>query len=223
MGRSAFGASTSVEPQHLHDLESESIHIIREVIAEFDRPALLFSGGKDSAVLLHLAIKAVHPADLPFPIIHIDTGHNFPEVLAFRDKIVRSLEIDLVVGSVDEAIRAGRILESASADGSRNRLQTGVLLETIKSGGFTAVFGGARRDEERSRAKERIYSLRNELGQWDPGNQRPEIWNIYKVGLFEHGHGRSCMRGYFFFKRSFDTCDFCAKCTGILWSVFLKI
>ena len=176
------------EYKHLLDIESESIHIIREVIAEFERPALLFSGGKDSAVLLHLAVKAVHPAYLPFPVVHIDTGHNFPEVLSFRDKMVKQLNIDLVVGSVEEAMTTGRIPAPAEPDGSRNRLQTPVLLETINQEGFTAVFGGARRDEERSRAKERIYSLRDEFGRWDPINQRPEVWNLYNghINLGQH-------------------------------------
>ena len=176
------------ESKHLLDLESESIHIIREVIAEFDRPALLFSGGKDSAVLLHLAVKATYPAYLPFPVVHIDTGHNFPEVLCFRDKMVKLLNIDLLVGSVEEAITNGRIPAPSEPDGSRNRLQTPVLLETINQGGFTAVFGGARRDEERSRAKERIYSLRDEFGRWDPSNQRPEIWSLYNghINLGQH-------------------------------------
>jgi sulfate adenylyltransferase subunit 2 len=167
------------ESKHLRDLESESLHIIREVVAEFDRPGLLFSGGKDSAVLLHLALKAVRPARLPFPIVHIDTGHNFPELLRFRDRTVERLSLDLVVGSVDDAIATGRILAPAGADISRNRLQTPVLLETILKGRYTAVFGGARRDEERARAKERVYSLRDEFGQWNPRNQRPEVWNLY--------------------------------------------
>jgi sulfate adenylyltransferase subunit 2 len=176
------------EYKHLLDLESESIHIIREVIAEFDRPALLFSGGKDSAVLLHLAVKATHPAYVPFPVVHIDTGHNFPEVLCFRNKTVKRLNIDLLVGSVEEAITNGRIPAPSEPEGSRNRLQTPVLLETINQGGFTAVFGGARRDEERSRAKERIYSLRDEFGRWDPSNQRPEIWSLYNehINLGQH-------------------------------------
>ena len=178
------------EYKHLLDLESESIHIIREVIAEFDRPALLFSGGKDSAVLLHLAVKATHPAYVPFPVVHIDTGHNFPEVLCFRDKMVKRLNIDLLVGSVEEAITNGRIPAPSEPEGSRNRLQTPVLLETINQGGFTAVFGGARRDEERSRAKERIYSLRDEFGRWDPSNQRPEIWSLYNGHINPGQHMR---------------------------------
>ena len=178
------------ESKHLRDLESESLHIIREVIAEFDRPGLLFSGGKDSAVLLHLAVKAVRPAHLPFPVVHIDTGHNFPEVLAFRDRVLEGLGLELVVGSVDEAIAAGRIPAPTWADGSRNRLQTPVLLETIQQGKFTAVFGGARRDEERARAKERVFSLRDEFGQWDPRNQRPEVWSLYNGRINPGQHMR---------------------------------
>ena len=181
---------TRAEYKHLLDLESESIHIIREVVAEFERPALLFSGGKDSAVLLHLAVKALHPASLPFPVVHIDTGHNFPEVLSFRDRITKALNLELVVGSVEAAIAAGSIPTPTESDASRNRLQTPVLLETIKQGRFTAVFGGARRDEERSRAKERIYSLRDEFGQWDPSNQRPEVWNLYNGQINPGQHMR---------------------------------
>lgn len=176
---STLESNTPAEYKHLRDIESESIHIIREVVAEFDRPALLFSGGKDSAVLLHLAVKAVQPAYLPFPVVHIDTGHNFPEVLIFRDKMVQKLNAELVIGSVEEAISARHIDAPTGPDASRNRLQTPVLLQTINQGKFTAVFGGARRDEERSRAKERVYSLRNEFGQWDPSNQRPEVWSLY--------------------------------------------
>ena len=167
------------EYKHLLDLESESIHILREVFAEFNRPGLLFSGGKDSAVLLHLAVKAFHPMKLPFPVVHIDTGHNFPEVISFRDKITSQLGVELMVGSVEEAINTGAISMPKKTNGSRNRLQTPVLLDTIRKGEFTAVLGGARRDEERARAKERIYSLRDESGRWDPNNQRPEIWNLY--------------------------------------------
>jgi sulfate adenylyltransferase subunit 2 len=176
--------------KHLRDLESESLHIIREVVAEFDRPCLLFSGGKDSAVMLHLALKAVRPARLPFPIVHIDTGHNFPELLRFRDRVVDRHELDLVVGSVEEAIQAGRLPNPVGDGGSRNRLQTPVLLETIQQGRFTAVFGGARRDEERARAKERIYSLRDEFGQWDPRNQRPEVWDLYNGHINPGQHMR---------------------------------
>ncbi len=163
----------------LGGLEAESIHIIREVVAEFDRPALLFSGGKDSIVMLHLAVKAVAPAKLPFPIVHIDTGHNFPEAIEYRDRTASNLGIELIVGSVPDAIESGRVTASAGPGGSRNRLQTPVLLDTIRDNKFDAVFGGARRDEERARAKERVYSFRDEFGQWDPKNQRPELWNLY--------------------------------------------
>lgn len=169
----------ALSSSQLGALESESIHIIREVVAEFDRPALLFSGGKDSIVMLHLAVKAVAPAKLPFPIVHIDTGHNFPEAIEYRDRTAANLGVELIVGSVTEAIESGRVTASAGPGGSRNRLQTPVLLETIRENKFDAVFGGARRDEERARAKERVYSFRDEFGQWDPKNQRPELWNIY--------------------------------------------
>jgi sulfate adenylyltransferase subunit 2 len=169
----------ALSSSQLGALESESIHIIREVVAEFDRPALLFSGGKDSIVMLHLAVKAVAPAKLPFPIVHIDTGHNFPEAIEYRNRTAANLGVELIVGSVPEAIESGRVTASAGPGGSRNRLQTPVLLETIRENKFDAVFGGARRDEERARAKERVYSFRDEFGQWDPKNQRPELWNIY--------------------------------------------
>ncbi|MDS2173592.1 sulfate adenylyltransferase subunit CysD [Nesterenkonia sp. CL21] len=158
-------------------LEAESIHIIREVVAEFDRPAMLFSGGKDSVVMLHLAAKAFWPGRIPFPVVHIDTGHNFEEVLDFRDRTVERLGLELVVGSVQELIDAGELTERA--DGTRNPLQTVPLLRTIAQRRFDAVFGGARRDEDRARAKERILSLRDEFGQWDPRSQRPELWNLY--------------------------------------------
>ena len=161
----------------LQILEAESIHIIREVVAQMERPALLFSGGKDSIVLLHLAMKAFYPAPVPFPIVHIDTGHNFPEVLDFRDSIVEKHGIRLVVGSVQEAIDNGSVREEPN--GSRNRIQTPVLLETIERHGFDAAMGGARRDEEKARAKERVFSFRDEFGQWDPKNQRPELWSLY--------------------------------------------
>ena len=165
--------------EQLRALESESIHIIREVVAEFERPALLFSGGKDSIVMLHLAVKALQPAKLSFPIVHIDTGHNFPEVIEYRDKVVSKLGIDLVVGSVVDALETGRVQASNLPGESRNQLQTPVLLDSIRDGKFDALFGGARRDEERARAKERVYSFRDEFGQWDPKNQRPELWNLY--------------------------------------------
>jgi sulfate adenylyltransferase subunit 2 len=162
---------------HLQALESESIHIIREVAAEFERPALLFSGGKDSCVVLRLAQKAFWPARIPFALLHVDTGHNFAEVIDFRDRLVADLGVRLVVGSVQEAIDEGRITERPGQ--SRNPLQTQVLLETIEKHNFDALMGGARRDEEKARAKERVFSFRDEFGQWDPKNQRPELWNIY--------------------------------------------
>ena len=158
-------------------LESEAIHILREVVAEFDRPAMLFSGGKDSVTMLHLAVRAFAPGPVPFPVVHIDTGHNFPEVIEFRDRVVEKLGLRLVLGSVQELIDAGELTERA--DGTRNPLQTTPLLNTIAENRFDAVFGGARRDEDRARAKERIFSLRDEFGQWDPRNQRPELWNLY--------------------------------------------
>ena len=167
------------ELTHLEVLEAESIQIIREVAAEFEQPALLFSGGKDSIVMLRLAEKAFWPARIPFPVVHIDTGHNFPEVIEYRDRRVAELGVKLIVGSVPEAIEAGTLVEETGARASRNRLQTPVLLETIARGKFDAVFGGARRDEEKARAKERVYSFRDEFGQWDPKNQRPELWNLY--------------------------------------------
>ncbi|WP_235501820.1 MULTISPECIES: sulfate adenylyltransferase subunit CysD [unclassified Aeromicrobium] len=158
-------------------LESEAIHIIREVAAEFERPVLLFSGGKDSVVMLHLATKAFWPAPVPFPVMHVDTGHNFPEVLAFRDATVERLGLRLVVASVQDYIDDGRLRERS--DGTRNQLQTQPLLDGITDHKFDAVFGGGRRDEEKARAKERVFSLRDEFGQWDPRNQRPELWNLY--------------------------------------------
>ncbi len=164
---------------HLDALEAEGIHIIREAVAESERPVVLFSGGKDSAVVLRLAVKAFHPARLPFPVMHVDTGHNFPEVLEFRDRTVSSVGVELVVASVQEAIDAGRIVDETGPRATRNRLQTEVLLNAIKVSGFDALFGGARRDEERARAKERVFSFRDEFGQWDPKNQRPEVWSLY--------------------------------------------
>jgi len=158
-------------------LESEAIHIIREVVAEFERPVLMFSGGKDSVVVLHLATKAFWPAPVPFSLLHVDTGHNFPEVLLFRDATVASLGLRLEVASVADYIEDGRLAERA--DGTRNPLQTVPLLDAITAGRHDAVFGGARRDEDKARAKERIFSLRDEFGQWDPRNQRPELWNLY--------------------------------------------
>lgn len=161
----------------LDTLESESIHIIREVVAEFERPVLLFSGGKDSVVVLHLAAKAFYPGKVPFPVLHVDTGHNFPEVIEFRDRTVERLGLKLVVASVQDYIDRGILFERP--DGTRNPLQTMPLLDAITEGKYDAVFGGARRDEDKARAKERIISLRDEFGQWDPRNQRPELWNLY--------------------------------------------
>jgi sulfate adenylyltransferase subunit 2 len=169
----------SYELSHLQALEAEAIHIMREVAAEFERPVLLFSGGKDSAVMLHLAVKAFAPAPLPFPVMHVDTGHNFPEVLDFRDRRIAELGARLVVASVQDAIDAGRVVEETGPRASRNRLQTVPLLEAIEEHRFDAVFGGARRDEEKARAKERVFSFRDDFGQWDPKNQRPELWNLY--------------------------------------------
>jgi len=163
---------------HISALEAESIHIIREVAAEFERPVLLFSGGKDSAVMLRLAEKAFSPAPIPFPVMHVDTGHNFPEALEFRDRRIAELGVRLVVASVPDAIAAGRVVEERPG-ASRNRLQTAALLEAIAEHRFDAVFGGGRRDEEKARAKERVFSHRDEFGQWDPKNQRPELWNLY--------------------------------------------
>ncbi|MBW3548909.1 MAG: sulfate adenylyltransferase subunit CysD [Actinobacteria bacterium] len=164
---------------HLRALESEAVYIFREVAATFERPVLLFSGGKDSVVMLRLAEKAFWPAPLPFPVMHIDTGHNFAEVLEFRDRRVAELGVRMVVASVQESIDAGRVAEDGGPNGSRNRLQTVTLLDAIATNEFDAVFGGARRDEEKARAKERVFSFRDEFGQWDPKNQRPELWNLY--------------------------------------------
>jgi sulfate adenylyltransferase subunit 2 len=164
---------------HLQELESEAIHVMREVAAELSRPVLLFSGGKDSIVLLRLAEKAFRPGRFPFPLMHVDTGHNFPEVIAFRDRRVAELGERLIVASVQESIDAGRVREERGPRASRNRLQTTTLLDAIERHGFDAAFGGARRDEERARAKERILSFRDDFGGWDPKNQRPELWSLY--------------------------------------------
>jgi sulfate adenylyltransferase subunit 2 len=166
---------------HLQALEAESIFVIREVMAEFERPVLLFSGGKDSIVMLRLAEKAFWPAPIPFPVMHVDTGHNFDEVLAFRDARVAQLGLNLIVASVPEALASGLVRELA--DGTRNRIQTPVLLAAVEKHRFDALFGGARRDEEKARAKERVFSFRDEFGQWDPRNQRPELWSIYNARI----------------------------------------
>src|SRR3954464_13152025 len=166
----------SYELPHLRALESEAIHIMREVAAELERPVLLFSGGKDSAVLLRLAEKAFSPAKFPFPVMHVDTGHNFPEAVEFRDRAVERVGARLIVASVQESIDKGRVTDETGPRASRNRLQTVTLLDAIEEHGFKAAFGGARRDEERARAKERIFSFRNDFGGWDPRNQRPELW-----------------------------------------------
>jgi sulfate adenylyltransferase subunit 2 len=158
-------------------LEAEAVHIMREVVAELARPVLLFSGGKDSILLLHLARKAFWPARIPFPVLHVDTGHNFPEVLAFRDRLVAEFGVQLIVASVPEALARGLVTELP--DGTRNRLQTPVLLDALEKHRFDAAFGGARRDEDKARAKERVFSFRDEFGQWDPRNQRPELWSVY--------------------------------------------
>ena len=172
----------------LEVLEAESIHIMREVAAEFERPVLLFSGGKDSIVMLALAERAFWPARIPFPVMHVDTGHNFPEVLDYRDRRVAEAGVKLVVASVQESIDQGRVAEETGRWASRNRLQTTTLLDAIEEHRFDAVFGGARRDEEKARAKERVFSFRDEFGQWDPKNQRPELWSIYntRIRMGEH-------------------------------------
>ncbi len=184
--------SVAARPQlsHLRALESEAIHVMREVAAEFERPVLLFSGGKDSIVLLRLAEKAFRPAPFPFPLMHVDTGHNFPEVVEFRDRRVAELGERLIVASVQESIDKGRVVEETGPRASRNKLQTVTLLDAIAEHGFDAAFGGARRDEERARAKERIMSFRDDFGQWDPKNQRPELWNLYNGRIKKGEHVR---------------------------------
>ena len=175
---------------HLQILEAEAIHVMREVAAELERPVLLFSGGKDSIVLLRLAEKAFRPARFPFPLMHVDTGHNFPEVIEFRDRRVAELGERLIVASVQDSIDAGRVVEETGPRASRNRLQTTTLLDAIAEHGFDAAFGGARRDEERARAKERIMSFRDDFGGWDPKAQRPELWNIYNGRIRKGEHVR---------------------------------
>ncbi|MFJ8916811.1 sulfate adenylyltransferase subunit CysD [Amycolatopsis sp. NPDC102389] len=170
-------ASPAYELTHLEALEAEAVHIFREVAATFERPVLLFSGGKDSMVMLHVAAKAFWPSPPPFPVMHVDTGHNFDEVIEFRDRTVDTYGLRLVVSSVQDDIDAGRVVEDPKA--GRNRLQTAALLRGIREHSFDAVFGGARRDEEKARAKERVFSFRDEFGQWDPRNQRPELWDLY--------------------------------------------
>jgi len=178
----------SYELSHLRELEAESIHIMREVGAEFENPTLMFSGGKDSIVMLQLAEKAFSPAKIPFPVLHIDTGHNFPEVIEFRDRRTEEIGARLIVASVQDTINAGRVAEEHGPRASRNRAQTTTLLDAIEEHRFDALFGGARRDEEKSRAKERVYSFRDDFGQWDPKGQRPELWNLYngKIKMGEH-------------------------------------
>ncbi|HEX4863746.1 MAG TPA: sulfate adenylyltransferase subunit CysD [Acidimicrobiales bacterium] len=171
--------TVAYELSHLRALEAEAVHIVREVAATFERPVLLFSGGKDSVVMLHVAAKAFWPAPLPFPVMHVDTGHNLDEVIEFRDRTVDRLGVRLIVASVKDDIDAGRVVEDIGPRASRNRLQTVTLLRSITEGRFDAVFGGARRDEEKARAKERVFSFRDQFGQWDPRRQRPELWNLY--------------------------------------------
>ncbi len=174
----------------LQVLESEAIHVMREVAAELERPVLLFSGGKDSIVLLRLAEKAFRPGRFPFPLMHVDTGHNFPEVIEYRDRRVAELGERLIVASVQDSIDRGRVAEETGPRASRNRLQTTTLLDAIEEHGFDAAFGGARRDEERARAKERIFSFRDDFGQWDPKRQRPELWNLYNGAIHRGEHVR---------------------------------
>src|SRR6201994_1844779 len=178
------------ELSHLEALEAESIHVFREVAAEFERPVLLFSGGKDSIVLLRLAEKAFRPGRFPFPIMHVDTGHNFPEVIEFRDRIASALGERLIVASVQDSIDKGRVAEETGPRASRNRLQTVTLLDAIEEHGFDAAFGGGRRDEERARAKERVFSFRDDFGQWDPKAQRPELWSLYNGRIRKGEHVR---------------------------------
>jgi sulfate adenylyltransferase subunit 2 len=191
---SAVASSAVAEPDrrlsHLAELESEAIHIFREAAAVFERPALLFSGGKDSLVLLRLAEKAFRPGRFPFPVVHVDTGHNFSEVLDYRDRRIAELGERLIVASVQASIDAGRVAEEPGPDPSRNRLQTVTLLEAIEENGFDALFGGGRRDEEKARAKERIFSHRDAFGAWDPRNQRPELWSLYNGRIHKGEHVR---------------------------------
>lgn len=175
---------------HLEQLESEAIYVFREVAEQFEKPAILFSGGKDSIVLVHLALRAFHPAKIPFPIVHVDTGHNFPETIKFRDELAKKYDLNLVVGSVEDSIKRGTAKDETGPFKSRNALQSVTLLETIEQGQYDALFGGARRDEEKARAKERFFSHRNEFGEWDPKNQRPEIWTLFNGKKHEGEHFR---------------------------------
>lgn len=175
---------------HIKELESESIYVMREVFAQFENPAILFSGGKDSIVLTHLARKAFHPAKIPFPLVHIDTGHNFPETMKFRDDLVEKLGARLIVGSVQKSIDEGMAIEEKGKNANRNAIQTVALLDTIERNKFDACMGGARRDEEKARAKERFFSHRDEFGQWDPKNQRPELWNLFNAKHHQGEHFR---------------------------------
>lgn len=170
---------TNYTLDHLKELEAEAIFVIREIAAQFENPAILFSGGKDSILITHLARKAFYPSKIPFPLIHIDTGHNFPETIAFRDLLVENMRVNLIVGSVQETIDKGLVIEETGPNASRNSLQIATLLETLEAHKIDAAIGGARRDEEKARAKERFFSHRNEFGQWDPKNQRPELWNLF--------------------------------------------
>ncbi len=183
--------STHFELSHLQTLEAESIFIMREVAAQFERPVLLFSGGKDSIVLMRLAEKAFRPGRFPFPVMHVDTGHNFAEVIEFRDKLVEELGERLIVASVQDSIDAGRVREETGPRASRNRLQTTTLLDALAEHEFDVAFGGARRDEERARAKERVFSFRDDFGQWDPKNQRPELWSLYNGQIRKGEHVRA--------------------------------
>ena len=175
---------------HIKELEAESIYVLREVFSQFQNPAILFSGGKDSIVVTHLARKAFYPGKIPFPLVHIDTGHNFPETMAFRDKLVEELGVKLIVGSVQQSIDEGAAVEEKGKNASRNALQTITLLDTIEKNQFDACLGGARRDEEKARAKERFFSHRDEFGQWDPKNQRPELWNLFNAKQHHGEHFR---------------------------------
>ncbi len=190
MSTTILDHATQPKLSHLRALEAEAIHVFREVAAELERPVLLFSGGKDSIVLLHLAEKAFRPGAFPFPVMHVDTGHNFPEVLEFRDRRVAELGERLIVASVQESIDRGRVTEEQGPRASRNRLQTVTLLDAITEHSFDAAFGGARRDEERARAKERIFSFRDDFGQWDPKSQRPELWSLYNGRIRKGEHVR---------------------------------